>query len=486
MASGLSRRRVLIGAALVPWSVAGRAADDFPADPYKAPYPSPTGSMIPDKPYLRDSLGHVFTLGTQTPGDPLVAPTYYPMGPNSPGHPVQQASAYGGYVIYVNRVPVDYDPAAAAGQGPGSNWAVIYFTEMIVDYAGAVWAQGCNGQWYQYVGAGFHVQSSQPELKATEAKNMMPTDPPRATIAPGSSGRVVKVGPLQVIQTIDAALATAAAGDTLALDPVTFKEGFVVKVPIHFKGTPPKGGSPGTVISGAGVPLSAYPMHGRGGVVPTTDCIFDDIEFTGWGLLSQKSDLTSAIRPSGQLWLTCNRCRFEGNQCGIGTDGGGKPNNVVTLNDCNAEKNGLGDGYSHNHYFGNSTVRVVFKGSSSTSPKGGHALKSRAWGLTITGGTFDASDATPIDISDGTAAPFTIIDATINKHADDANHGVLGYAAESASNGSAGGTVSSVVNAACADPFVLVNAGVVSFSGSTFTGNRVTARGQASSVVGLP
>jgi hypothetical protein len=311
-----------------------------------------------------------------------------------------------------------------------------------------------------------------------------PPDPPHAAIAPGSSGKIIGVGPSQAIRTITAALATAAAGDTLRLDPATFNEGFVVRLPIYFKGTPATASTPGTVISGTTVMSSAYPMQGRAGVVPTTDSIFDDIQFTGWGLLSKHSDLTSAIRPAGQQWLTCNRCRFTGNQCGIGTDSSGQANNIVTLNDCTSDNNGLGDGLSHNYYFGNSTVLVVSNNSSSTSPRGGHALKSRAWAISIAGGTFDASDATPIDIPDGTTLPFLISGTTINKRADDNNHDILGYATESISNGTAGGVVGATINALCANPSVIVNAGTVSFAGSAVTGNKLMAKGNGV-VIGL-
>lgn len=465
----LSRRHLLSSAALVPLLTEARATDFFPPDPHNAPFPSPPGSQLPGAPYLRDNLGTVFTL------DSTHLPHYYPTAGTG-----RQGNAFAGYSVYVNGVLIDTDNGA-----PDTDfWHTIYFTQLIVDNRGVVFAKAPLGMWFAYDGTRFE-RAGVPSITALPAVRM-PVDPPHAAVAPGSSGRVIRVGPSQAIKTIVAGLAAATAGDTLVLDPATFNEGFVVKAPIHFKGTSARANSPGTVISGAGLALSAYPMGGRGGVVPTTDCTFDDIEFTGWGLLSKRSDLTSAIRPVGQLWLTCNRCRFTGNQCGIGTDGGGTPNNVVTLNDCTADRNGLGDGYSHSYYFGNDTVRVVSNNSSSTSPRGGHALKSRAWDITITGGTFDASDATPIDIPDGTAAPFSISGATINKAASDKNHGVLGYAAESTRNGTAGGTVSATINALCASPFVLVNAGIVSFAGSTFTGNKVTGQGPPGAVVGLP
>lgn len=464
----LGRRRVLAMGALAPLATTARAADDFPADPYKAPFPSPPGSQIPGAPYLRDHLGTLFTMDTHNP------PHYYPRtGPGS------QGNAFAGYYVYINGGLANPDNGAP----DNDPWHTVYTTQLIVDGKGVVFAKAPLGMWFAYDGTKF-VAAGVPNITAPAATKM-PPDPPRASVAPGSSGKVIRVGPSQPVRTIAAGLAAAGPGDTLQLDPVTFSEGFVVKLPIHFKGTPASAGSTGTVISGAGLAGSAYPMQGRGGVVPTTDCIFSDISFRDWGLLSKRSDLTSAIRPAGQQWLTCERCRFTGNQCAIGTDGGGTANIVVTLNECIAENNGLGDGYSHNYYFGNGTVRVLSTNSSSTAPRGGHAFKSRAWGLTISGGTFDASDATPIDIPDGTAVPFSISGATIDKSAGDANHGVLGYAAESTNNGTAGGAVSSTIHALCPGPFVLVNAGSVSFAGSSFTGNKVTAQG-VGSVAGLP
>ena len=465
----VSRRRLLTVGALVPLVTTARADDYFPADPHAAPFPSPPGSQIPGAPYLRDNLGTVFTMDTKN------LPHYYPRTGDG-----SQGNAFAGYYVYVNGALINPDNGAPSADF----WHTIYTTQLLIDNKGVVFAKAPEGQWFSYDGTRF-TAAGVPALAPPVALRM-PADPPRAAVAPGSSGRVIPVGLSQAIRTIAAALATAAAGDTLKLDPATFNEGFVVKLPIQFKGTPATGNAPGTVISGTGLAISAYPMGARGGVVPMTDCTFDDIEFTGWGLLSQRSDLTSAIRPSGPQWLTCNRCHFTGNQCGIGTDSGGTPNNVVTLNDCTADNNGLGDGLSHNYYFGRDTVRVISNNSRSTAPRGGHALKSRAWGVLITGGVFDASDATPIDIPDGTAAPFSINGATINKSAADNNHGVFGYAAESTSNGTGGGTVIATINALCSGPFVQVKAGTVSFTGSTFTGNKITAQGAPGAVVGLP
>lgn len=466
---GLSRRRLLSAGAFAPLFASARADDYFPADPHTAPFPSPPGSQLPGAPYLRDNLGTLFTMDTGN------LPHYYPRaGADS------QGNAFAGYYVYVNGALINPDNGA-----PTSDyWHTVYFTQLIVDGKGVVFAKAPQGQWFSYNGVAFTGGSVPTITPAASIK--VPPDPPRAAISPGSSGKVVRVGPSQTIKTITAALKTASAGDTLQLDAAEFDEGFVVRLPIHFKGTPATASTQGTVISGTGLAVSAYPMQGRGGVVPTTDCIFDDIRFTGWGLLSQRSDLTSAIRPSGQQWLTCNRCHFTGNQCGIGTDGGGEPNNVITLNDCRSDNNGLDDGFSHNYYFGNSTVRVISNNSDSTTPRGGHAFKSRSWSFAITGGTFDASDATPIDIPDGTAIPFLISGATITKNAADTNHGVLGYATESTGNGTAGGAISATIDADCADPFVVVNAGTVSFAGSTFKGNKVTAKGAAGAVIGLP
>ena len=115
-------------------------------------------------------------------------------------------------------------------------WHTVYTTQLIVDNKGVVFAKAPLGMWFSYDETRF-VPAGVPTITPAPVVRM-PADPPRASIAPGSSGKVIRVGPSQTIRTITAALATASAGDTLELDPVTFNEGFVVKLPIHFKGTP--------------------------------------------------------------------------------------------------------------------------------------------------------------------------------------------------------------------------------------------------------
>ena len=179
----LGRRQLLVTGALVPWANAARADDLFPADPYAAPFPSPPGSQLPGAPYLRDNLGTVFTMDTSN------LPHYYPRtGPDS------QGNAFAGYSVYVNRVLINPDHGA-----PKTDyWHTVYFTQLIVDNKGVVFAKAPEGQWFSYNGVTFSGAGVPTITPQAAAK--VPADPPRAAIAPGSSGKVIPVGPSQAIR----------------------------------------------------------------------------------------------------------------------------------------------------------------------------------------------------------------------------------------------------------------------------------------------
>src|SRR5262249_7874256 len=108
-----TRRRLLTIGAVVPLLTPARGDDNFPADPYAAPFPSPPGSQIPGAPYLRDNLGTVFTMDTKN------LPHYYPRTGSG-----SQGNAFAGYSVYINNALINPDNGA-----PGADfWHTIYFT----------------------------------------------------------------------------------------------------------------------------------------------------------------------------------------------------------------------------------------------------------------------------------------------------------------------------------------------------------------------
>lgn len=460
--------------------------DYYPADPYDAPYPSPMGDTIPSKPYFRDKEGKVFKLLR----DPL--PPYYPnkADPMYPTGTQFYTAAFAGFPVSVNDVIVNtWNPPLPV---PLNNQvAIIYFTMLTIDKNGLVWGVGANNLWYNYASGNRFLPTGNDRPNISTAPPVpvaMPADPPKSAIQPGSTGRTVLAGPSQTLKTMAAGVAACNPGDTLQLDLAVFKETARINIPLHVKGAP--GG--GTIISGEGVPLSAYPGGGRGGFVPNgVDVTIDDIEFRGWGIEGKTtSDLTSAIRPVGPCWLTLNRCKGFDNQCFVGTDNVSSqlptPNVVLTFNDCEAARNGLNDGRSHSFYLNTGTVRAVVNNLKSTAPTNGHAFKARIWGLEINGGVFESAHASPINIPYGTASRAILKGITLNKAATDDNHLLISYASEGSNNGTAGVLVTGTFNLACPQPKMQVAAGVVDMTGVTWTGTKPVVNEGAGTVTGMP
>ncbi len=296
----------------------------------------------------------------------------------------------------------------------------------------------------------------------------LPTDPVPASVAPGSSGRVLTVPVGTPIQTV---VSTAQPGDTVVVSAGTYTAGATWSVPLKLVLT-------GVVLDLVG--QTANLPHGLGALTPFADSIIQDGEIKNVALDQTTAQLTSAIRPGAACYLTVNGTYMHDNQTGVGQGGFAC---VIVLNNCKLDNNGLGDGYTHNIYtHGNS---LTLNNVTSTNPKGGHAVKSRDPQLTINGGVFNASDATIIDMSDGTTTKFQITNATLNKSASDANHGILGYAMESTTNGAAGGSVTGgTINAACVSPLIQTQGGTIALSGVTVTGNTITSAGSGT-VTGL-
>lgn len=463
--------------------------DYYPADPYDAPYPSPAGHTIPSKPYLRDKEGKIFRLVQSPP--PIYYPNVRPAGTVAGTQEgMYYTSAFAGFPCSVNGVVVNTrNPPMPP---PLNDYvAIIYFTMLQIDKNGLVWGVGANNLWYNYASGNRFLPTGNDRPNISTAPPpviAMPADPPKGAIQPGSTGRTILVGPSQAIKTLAAGIAAANAGDTLQLDAAVFKETARINIPLHIKGA----AAGGTVISGAGVPLSAYPMGGRGGFVPNgVDCIVDDVEFSGgWGILDKTaSDLTSAVRPVGPCWLVMNRCKFFDNQCGIGTDnviGTAAPRVVVVLNDCEAARNGLNDGRSHNFYLGTDTVRAKVTDLKSTAPTNGHAFKFRGWGLEIIGGVYESAHGSPINIPYGTASRAKLTDITLNKAATDDNHLIISYASEGSNNGTAGMTVTGRIIVLCPNPKMQVSAGVVDMTGVTWIGSRPVVNEGSGTVTGMP
>jgi hypothetical protein len=428
------------------------AVNFFPSDPGLAPFPSPENSeqlvlngAISGEPYLKDTLGRVHTLYMQS-----------------------------GVAAYeVNGTVLNLSGSSSS---PPSELIVRQGTVyMILSGSGIVQSLAANGSVYS---ATLPPAWAAGTTSAAILPALVPPPTPSA-IAPGSSGRIVNCGLAHpTLPTITAGINACLAGDTLQVDPGTYKETLPAwSVPLHLIGT-------GVTIDGTG--LDATLAEGKGMMVPTADSIIEGFEIIGVGLQSAGADLTSAIRPDvGCGYLTLVSVNLNGNQCGLGQGGF---QCVMVIENSMIESNGWpasspNAGFSHNVYVGSGSLTVT--NTQSINPMGGHAIKSRCASFSATGCSFSAANATCVDLPDGTTTVFSISNTTFTKAATDANQGILGYCEESSTNGAAGGVITGgSMNLACPSPSILTEGGTIMLSNVAMSGNPLTAQGTGT-VIGL-
>ena len=422
--------------------------DYFPADPTQAPV-SPEnseimlfGGKVVGPAYLKDKNGSLYTLVLDTNGD---------------------GNAY----AYIN----------------GSTKADTNPVTVLLVRQSNVYFQVSTGQWQVFNPAmGSSYNTSLPPANTSVSSTgvavpAMPALPTPSAIAPGSSGKIINCGTGQALATLSAGIAAASAGDTVVLAPGTYNEAPPsINVPILLNlGT--------ATVDGTGLTASLA-GGGLGLIVPNADIIIQGGTITGAAMDQTSAQMTSGIRPNGKCgYLTIKGTTFTKNQVGLGV---GFPV-VVKVSDATFTDNGLGDesGATHNMYVNGISLELDNVTSiinpTATGPLGllqGHAVKTRSNSLSITGGTFQASHATPIDIPNGSTTQVTITNATINKTAADDNHGVLGYGMEGPTNGLAGVAITGgTINALCPSPIWQGEGGTLTLSKVTINGGPIVAQG---------
>lgn len=368
-------------------------------------------------------------------------------------------------------------------------------------YYMGVWVgrKGHAPGWYEYGASGF--QKLPPPLDQAPSANpgpgQMPADPPKASVGPGSSGKVILCGPSQAghggATTLQSAIARARPGDTIKLDPgTTFRESVAIPIPLTIDG----GGrvadpglktarfSGGAVIDGTGIADPRGYAHELGGLIPLTDCVIRGCEVRNFGLREKSPAGTGGIRAGASGHITVDHCYVHDCQMGL-FSGGFAVDWIIRetlLLDC-----GLGSaavtpdgGVTHNMYLGGA-VRVRVENVTSICPAGntqsalsatgytggGHALKVRAAETIIVGGYFASPDASPVDIPDGSAEACFVYGATIQKNQDDVNSNVFSYGEESQKQGTAGAIVVAILKVKCRAPFFQIGPNcIVDFTGS--------------------
>lgn len=184
-------------------------------------------------------------------------------------------------------------------------------------------------------------------------------------LTPRVQANTLQVGPGKQYATPCAAIAVAAAGDTIQIDSSGNYAGDVCAWSTN-----------GLTLIGVGTGravLNAAGQNSQGKgiwVISGNDTVVENIEFTG----ATVTDMNGAgIRAQGTN-LTIRNCYFHDNQEGILTDGG---NSTILIEYSEFYHNGAGDGFSHNLYIGNIT-RFIFRYNYSHGAVIGHQLKSRA------------------------------------------------------------------------------------------------------------
>ena len=419
-----------------------RDSEFFPADPGIAKFPSPEDSQIlvfngaiTGRPYLKDQSGAIHQIRK---------------GPNGAPQYLKNGFAF------------DVYPGEAVGQ--------------CLVRQGEVYMQISNGIWKHVEPNGSMYNKSLPPAWTSAAGGgaarvpALPPFPKPSAIAPGSSGKVILAGPSRDLKTLSAAIPTAAAGDTIRLEPSIYTD------------TPPSWRVP-LLIDLGGATFDAKGKTaglalGKGLLCPAADSIVQNGTIVNVAMDQTEGQLTSAIRPeAGCGYLTIRNMKLTSNQCGVGH--GGFPV-VIEVVDSDIGGNGLKanrGGLTHNLYVGKECRRLTLTNVNANGTNEAHSIKFRGPELIVNGGTFASAPGKPFDLPNGATVPFRINGATIVKGPNDPDHGILACGAEGSDNGEAGGTISGgSIQALCNNPFILCTGGTITISGVALSGNKITAQ----------
>lgn len=200
-----------------------------------------------------------------------------------------------------------------------------------------------------------------------------------------SSAQVIRVGAGEACQKPSAAAAVAQDGDTIEIAAGTYTGDVCVwrANRLTIRGA----GATQTILDAAG-----KSCQGKGTwIVRGEGCSIEGLTFRG---ASCKDRNGAGIRYEADGVLSLQKCRFTENENGILC--GVLPKATIKIADCTFDRNGAGDGYSHNLYIGR-IARLELTHCISHHAKVGHNLKSRARETIVQACTFD-------DGKDGTSS----------------------------------------------------------------------------------
>jgi len=176
--------------------------------------------------------------------------------------------------------------------------------------------------------------------------------------------RVLRVGPTRAIKTISGAAGMARDGDTIEIDAGEYAGDVAIweRSGVTIRGV---NGRARLVANGAAAEGKAI------WVVRADNLRVENVEFVG----ARVPDGNGAGIRFERGILRIKGCVFRGNENGILTSG--DPASMLEIEDSEFDRNGAGDGYSHNLYVG-AIARVIVTGSYFHRANVGHLLKSRA------------------------------------------------------------------------------------------------------------
>ena len=185
-------------------------------------------------------------------------------------------------------------------------------------------------------------------------------------LTPGAQAAILQVGPGKQFATPCAAIAAAAAGDTIQIDSS-----------ITYVGDVCAWTTPNLTLQGVGgarahIDAGGLNSQGKGiWVISGANTTVENIEFSGASVPDHNG---AGIRQQADN-LTVRNCFFHDNEEGILTDA--SLTSTITIEFTEFGFNGFGDGQSHNVYIGN-IATLIFRYNYSHHAKIGHLLKTRA------------------------------------------------------------------------------------------------------------
>jgi hypothetical protein len=181
-----------------------------------------------------------------------------------------------------------------------------------------------------------------------------------------ASATILQVGPGKTFAAPCAAIAAAAAGDTIEIDTSVTYTGDVCAWTTNNLTIRGVGGGRAHIDAGG------QNSQGKGiWVISGANTTVENIEFSGAHVIDQNG---VGIRQQGDN-LTVRNCYFHDNDEGILTDS--SQTSTITIEFSEFAFNGFGDGQSHNVYIGN-IGKLIFRYNYSHHAKIGHLLKTRA------------------------------------------------------------------------------------------------------------